>query len=70
MKKIILFLLFLTAQTVLFAQEHEYIPFVEEGKVWYCGYSHPDVILPSTLSGDYQIELIMDDWLFVGWINM
>ena len=33
MKKIILFLLFLTVQTVLFAQEHEYIPFVEEGKV-------------------------------------
>lgn len=29
-----------------------------------------DVILPSTLSGDYQIELIMDDWLFVGWINL
>ena len=29
-----------------------------------------DVILPSTLSGDYQIELIMDDWLFVGEISL
>ena len=36
MKKIILFLLFLMVQTVLFAQEHEYIPFVEEGKAWIC----------------------------------
>lgn len=29
-----------------------------------------DVILPSTLSGDYQIELIMGDWLFVGEISL
>ena len=29
-----------------------------------------DVILPSSLSGDYQIELIMDDWLFVGEISL
>ena len=28
------------------------------------------VILPSTLSGDYQIELVMDYWLFMGWINL
>ena len=30
------------------AQEHEYIPFVEEGKVWYCGYNHPGVTFHAT----------------------
>lgn len=28
------------------------------------------VVLPSTLSGDYQIELVMGYWLFTGWINL
>ena len=28
------------------------------------------VVLPSTLSGNYQIELVMDYWLFTGWINL
>ena len=28
------------------------------------------VVLPSTLSGDYQIELVMGNWLFMGWINL
>ena len=28
------------------------------------------VVLPSTLSGDYEIEIIDDDLLFVGWINL
>ena len=28
------------------------------------------VVLPSTLSGDYQIELVMGYWLFKGWINL
>ena len=27
-----------------------------------------EVILPSTLSGDYQIELVVDNLLFKGWI--
>lgn len=26
------------------------------------------VVLPSTLSGDYQIELVMGYWHFTGWI--
>lgn len=26
--------------------------------------------LPSTLSGDYEIELIMGYWNFTGWINL
>ena len=28
------------------------------------------LVLPSTLSGDYQIELVMGYWLFTGWINL
>lgn len=28
------------------------------------------VWLPSTLSGDYAIELVMGNWLFTGWINL
>ena len=28
------------------------------------------VILPATLSGDYQIELVMGYWLFTGWIYL
>lgn len=28
------------------------------------------VTLPSTLSGDYQIELTMGNWLFTGWISL
>ena len=29
-----------------------------------------DVILPSTLSGNYEINLVMGNWLFNGWINL
>ena len=32
--------------------------------------SQTQVILPSTLSGEYKIELIMGNWLFTGWINL
>lgn len=32
--------------------------------------SQTQVVLPSTLSGDYQIELVMGYWLFTGWINL
>lgn len=28
------------------------------------------VTLPSSLSGDYEIELVMGNWLFSGWINL
>ncbi len=28
------------------------------------------VVLPSTLSGNYQIELVVDNLLFMGWINL
>lgn len=29
-----------------------------------------EVVLPSTLSGDYEIDLIMGDWFFSGWIYL
>ncbi len=29
-----------------------------------------EVVLPSTLSGDYEIDLVMGNWLFTGWINL
>ena len=29
-----------------------------------------EVILPSTLSGDYEINLVMGNRLFTGWINL
>jgi hypothetical protein len=29
-----------------------------------------EVILPSTLSGDYEIQLVMGNWLFTGWIAL
>ena len=28
------------------------------------------VTLPSTLSGNYKIHLVMGNWLFAGWINL
>ena len=28
------------------------------------------VALPSSLSGDYEIQLVMGNWLFTGWINL
>ena len=32
--------------------------------------SQTQVVLPSTLSGNYQIELVMGNWLFTGWIEL
>ena len=32
--------------------------------------TQPDVILPSTLSGNYEINLVMGNWLFGGEINL
>lgn len=32
--------------------------------------TQPDVILPSRLSGNYEINLVMGNWLFVGEISL
>ena len=62
--------------TLLFAVDHpEYVLYLkdEDGNVVYSTvvYStQTQVVLPSTLSGNYQIELVMGYWLFKGWINL
>jgi len=62
--------------TLLFEADHpEYVLNIkdENDNVVYSAvvYStQTQVVLPSTLSGDYQIELVMGYWLFTGWINL
>ena len=62
--------------TLTFAADHpEYVLFIreEEGDVVYTTVVSPSVtqvVLPTTLSGEYQIELTMGSWLFTGWINL
>jgi hypothetical protein len=62
--------------TLLFAVEHpDYVLYIkdEDENVVYstvvCS-TQTQVVLPSTLSGNYQIELVMGNWLFTGWINL
>ncbi|UKK53823.1 hypothetical protein [Prevotella sp. E2-28] len=45
---VLLMLSFCIKKAVAQEQTHEYIPFVEEGKVWYCGYCHPYDDFPAT----------------------
>ena len=59
-----------------FTADHpEYVLFIrdEEGDVVYTTVVSPSVtqvVLPTTLSGEYQIELTMGNWLFTGWIDL
>lgn len=62
--------------TLSFAVDHpDYVLYIkdEDGEVVYTTtvYStQKQVILPSTLAGDYQIELAMGYWLFTGLITL
>ena len=62
--------------TLFFETNHpEYVLNIkdEDGDVVYTTvvYSaQTQVVLPSTLSGDYVIEVIEDNQLFTGWINL
>ena len=62
--------------TLLFETNHpEYVLNIkdEDGDTVYTTvvYSaQTQVVLPSTLSGDYEIELAIGNWLFTGWINL
>lgn len=62
--------------TLLFEANHpDYVLNIkdEDGDVVYStvvSSTQTQVVLPSTLSGDYQIELVMGNWLFMGWINL
>jgi len=62
--------------TLSFVADHpDYILNIkdEDGEVVYSTpvyTTETQVVLPSTLSGDYEIELIMGYWKFIGWINL
>jgi hypothetical protein len=60
--------------TLLFEANHpEYVLYIkdEDDNVVYStvvSSTQTQVVLPSCLSGDYQIELVMGYWHFTGWI--
>ena len=62
--------------TLLFEANHpEYVLYIkdEDDNVVYStvvSSTQTQVVLPSCLSGDYQIELVMGYWHFTGWINL
>ena len=62
--------------TLTFAVNHpEYVLYIkdENDVVVYTTVvtsAETQVTLPSTLAGDYKIELVMDNWLFTGWISL
>lgn len=62
--------------TLLFEVDHpDYVLNIkdEEDNVVYStvvSSTQTQVVLPSTLFGNYQIELVVDNLLFKGWINM
>ena len=69
-------LVYIDDYTLTFAIDHpDYVLIIkdEDGVVVYnttVFSAQTEVILPSTLSGDYEIQLVMGNWLFTGWINL
>lgn len=69
-------LVYIDDYTITFEAYHpDYVLTIkdEDGDVVYSTsvYSaQTQVVLPSTLSGDYEIQLVMGNWLFTGWINL
>ena len=67
---------FIEEQTLTFAFDHpEYVLYIkdENDVVVYTTVVNSavtQVTLPSPLSGDYKIELVMGNWLFTGYINL
>ena len=62
--------------TLSFVADHpdyELIIWDEEGNAVYntmVWSTQTEVVLPSNLSGDYEINLVMGNWLFSGWIAL
>jgi hypothetical protein len=62
--------------TLLFETNHpEYVLYIkdENDNVVYStviSSIQTQVVLPSTLSGNYEINLVMGNWLFTGWIYL
>ena len=69
-------LVYIEDYTLTFAVDHpDYTLIIkdEDGTVAYSTvvYSiQTQVVLPSSLSGDYEVNLVMGNWLFTGWINL
>ena len=69
-------LVYIEDYTLTFETNHpEYVLNIkdEDGIVVYSTvvYStQTQVVLPSSLSGDYEVRLTMGNWLFTGWINL
>ena len=62
--------------TLTFVADHpEYVLYIkdEDEEVVYSAVvtsAETEVMLPSYLSGTYEIELVMGNWLFTGWIDL
>ena len=62
--------------TLTFVADHsEYVLYIkdEDEEVVYSTVvtsAETEVTLPSYLSGTYEIELVMGNWLFTGWIDL
>ena len=62
--------------TLTFVADHpEYVLYIkdEDEEVVYSAVvtsAETEVTLPSYLSGTYEIELVMGNWLFTGWIDL
>lgn len=69
-------IVYLEDNTLSFAADHpEYVLYIkdENETVVYSTVvtsATTEVVLPSTLSGDYEIDLVMDDWYFWGHIEL
>jgi hypothetical protein len=69
-------LVYIEDYTLAFVADHpDYVLNIkdEDGDVVYSTVvysSETQVVLPSTLSGDHEIELIMGYWKFTGFINL
>lgn len=69
-------LVYIEDYTLSFEANHpDYVLIIrdEDGSVVYNAMvfsTQTTVILPSTLSGDYEINLVMGNWLFTGWIEL
>ena len=69
-------LLYIEDYTLLFAEGHpDYVLNIkdEDGDVVYTTTVYEtmtQVVLPSTLSGDYEVELVMGNWIFTGLITL
>ena len=67
---------YLEDQALTFVADHpEYVLYIkdEDEEVVYSAVvtsAETEVTLPTYLSGTYEIELVMGNWLFTGWIDL